>query len=64
MAKNKAPEISGLFDDLPEEAPQEQIAKISLRNWRTHLASIRALDKRIEKLIDEAVKQALTKAGS
>lgn len=60
MAKNKAPEISGLFDDLPEEAPQEQIAKISFRNWRTHLASIRALDKRIEKLIDEAVKQALT----
>lgn len=60
MAKNKAPEISGLFDDLPEEAPQEQIAKISFWNWRTHLASIRALDKRIEKLIDEAVKQALT----
>lgn len=60
MAKNKAPEISGLFDDLPEEAPQEQIAKISFRNWRSHLASIRALDKRIEKLIDEAVKQALT----
>ena len=59
MAKNKAPEISGLFDDLPEEAPQEQIAKISLRSWRTHLASIRTLDKRIEKLIDEAVKQAL-----
>lgn len=59
MAKNDTPEIPGLFDDLPEEAPQEQIAKISLRSWRTHLASIRALDKRIEKLIDEAVKQAL-----
>lgn len=59
MAKNDTPEIPGLFDDLPEEAPQEQIAKISLRSWRTHLASIRTLDKRIEKLIDEAVKQAL-----
>lgn len=59
MATNDTPEIPGLFDDLPEEAPQEQIAKISLRSWRTHLASIRALDKRIEKLIDEAVKQAL-----
>lgn len=59
MAKNDAPEIPGLFDDLPEEAPQEQIAKIALRNWRTHLASIRTLDKKIEKLIDEAVKQAL-----
>lgn len=59
MAKNDTPEILGLFDDLPEEAPQEQIAKISLRSWRTHLASIRTLDKRIEKLIDEAVKQAL-----
>lgn len=59
MAKNDTPEIPGLFDDLPEEAPQEQIAKISLRSWRTHLASIRTLDKRIEKMIDEAVKQAL-----
>lgn len=59
MAKNDTPEIPGLFDDLPEEAPQEQIAKITLRSWRTHLASIRTLDKRIEKLIDEAVKQAL-----
>lgn len=59
MAKNDTPEIPGLFDDLPEEAPQEQIAKISLRSWRTHLASIRTLDKRIEKLIDEAVKRAL-----
>lgn len=59
MVKNDTPEIPGLFDDLPEEAPQEQIAKISLRSWRTHLASIRTLDKRIEKLIDEAVKQAL-----
>nr|DAL75644.1 MAG TPA: minor capsid protein [Caudoviricetes sp.] len=59
MAKNDTPEIPGLFDDLPEEAPQEQIAKISLRSWRTHLTSIRTLDKRIEKLIDEAVKQAL-----
>lgn len=59
MAKNDTPEIPGLFDDLPEEAPQEQIAKISLRSWRTHLASIRTLDRRIEKLIDEAVKQAL-----
>lgn len=59
MAKNDTPEIPGLFDDLPEEAPQEQIAKISLRSWLTHLASIRTLDKRIEKLIDEAVKQAL-----
>lgn len=60
MAKNDTPEIPGLFDDLPKEAPQEQIAKISLRSWRTHLASIRTLDRRIEKLIDEAVKQALT----
>lgn len=59
MAKNDTPEIPGLFDDLPKEAPQEQIAKISLRSWRTHLASIRTLDRRIEKLIDEAVKQAL-----
>lgn len=59
MAKNDTPEIPGLLDDLPEEAPQEQIAKILLRNWRTHLANIRTLDKRIEKLIDEAVKQAL-----
>ncbi len=59
MAKNDTPEIPGLFDNLPEQAPQEQIAKISLRSWRTHLASIRTLDKRIERLIDEAVKQAL-----
>lgn len=59
MAKNDTPEIPDLLDDLPEEAPQEQIAKISLWSWRTHLASVRTLDKRIEKLIDEAVKQAL-----
>lgn len=59
MAKNKTPEIPGLFDDLPKDAPQEQIAKIALRNWREHLSSIRALDKQIEKLIDEAVKKTL-----
>lgn len=59
MAKNDTPEIPGLFDDLPEEVPQEQIGKISLRNWRAHLASIRTLDKQIERLIDDAVKQAL-----
>lgn len=61
MAKNDNPEIPGLFDDLPEEAPQEQIAKIALRNWREHLASIHSLDKRIEKLLDQAVKQTLAK---
>lgn len=61
MAKNYTPEIPGLFDDLPDEAPQEQIAKIALRNWREHLASIHSLDKRIEKLLDQAVKQALAK---
>lgn len=61
MAKNDIPEIPGLFDDLPEEAPQEQIAKIALRNWREHVASIRSLDKRIEKLLDQAVKQTLAK---
>ena len=60
MAKNKAPEIPGLFDDLPEEMPQDQIAKIAFRSWRTHLAGIRSLDKRIEQLIDRAVKQALS----
>ena len=59
MAKNDTPEIPGLFDNLPDEASQEQIGKIALRSWRAHLASIRSLDKRIEKLIDEAVKQTL-----
>lgn len=61
MANKYTPEIPGLFDDLPDEAPQEQIAKIALRNWREHLASIHSLDKRIEKLLDQAVKQTLAK---
>ncbi len=59
MAKSNTPDNTGAFDNLPDEVPQEQIGKITLRSWRTHLASIRSLDKRIEKLIDEAVKQTL-----
>lgn len=59
MAKNDPFEISGLFDDLPDQVPQEQIAKIAFRNWRAHLVSIRALDKQVEKLLDQAVKQVL-----
>lgn len=59
MAKNKTPEIPGLFDDLPEEVPQEQIGRIALRNWRAHLKCIGALEKRINRMMDAAVKQAL-----
>lgn len=61
MAKDNVPEIKDLFDDLPEEVPQEQIARISLRNWHAHLSGIRALDKQIEQLIDKAVKQVTAK---
>ena len=61
MTKDDTADLPGLFNDLPEKAPKEQIAKISLRNWREHLASIRSLDKRIEKLLDDAVKQTLAK---
>lgn len=61
MARNDTPEIPGLFDDLPDEAPQEQIGRIALRNWRTHLTSVSRLDKTVERLLDAAVKQALAK---
>ena len=66
MAKKnppKHPEIPGLFDDLPEDVPQEQIAKIAFQGWKNHLARFGALQKKIEGLLDEAVKKALANGG-
>lgn len=63
MAKKTLPEIPGLFDDLPEDTPKEQIAKITLKGWRDHLASFTALERKIEGLLDDAVKQTLAKGG-
>lgn len=46
------------FDDLPEKPDTEQIAKISLANWRKHLKAVGLLESQITKLIDAAVKEA------
>ena len=61
MAKKTLPEIPGLFDDLPEDTPKEQIAKITLKGWRDHLSNFSALERKIEGLLDDAVKQTLAK---
>ena len=63
MAKKTSPEIPGLFDDLPEEAPREQIARITFNGWKKHLQSFQALEKKIEALLDEAVKKTLARGG-
>lgn len=63
MAKKSLPETPGLLDDLPEDTPKEQIAKITLKGWRDHLASFSALERKIEGLLDDAVKQTLAKGG-
>jgi hypothetical protein len=46
------------FDSLPEEPDSEQIATISLKNWREQLKANNALEQRITQLIDNAVKEA------
>lgn len=63
MAKKTSPEIPGLFDDLPGELPREQIAKITFEGWKRHLQSFSALEKKIEALLDDAVKKALARGG-
>lgn len=54
----KTPEIPGLFDDLPEAPDQEQIARITLRNWRDHVRETRKVELLVKDLLDKAVDDA------
>lgn len=47
-----------LFDDLPEKPDAEQIARITLANWKAHLKAVGLLESQITKLLDRAVKEA------
>lgn len=57
MAKKNLPS----HPDLQEDDPQEQIARIAFQGWKNHLARFGALQKKIEGLLDEAVKKALAR---
>lgn len=46
------------FDDLPDSPDMEQIARITLANWKKHLKAVGVLEGQISKLIDNAVKEA------
>ena len=59
MAKKNLPSRP----DLQEDELQEQIAKIAFQGWKNHLARFGALQKKIEGLLDEAVKKALANGG-
>ena len=55
MAKKNPPK--------PSEEPQEQIAKIAFKGWRDHLSRFSSLQKKIEGLLDDAIKKALANGG-
>lgn len=54
----KTPEIPGLFDDLPDAPDQEQIARITLRNWRDHVKETKKVELIVKALLDKAADEA------
>lgn len=53
----KDPILSAL-ESAPESPDMGQIARISLKNWKSHLKSVNALEAKIVAMMDEAIKSA------